>query len=592
MIVAKQIIEDLTRLGYTDCFALAGGASAHLLDALQGQTKIRVHFMLHEQSCTMAADAYFRFYGRPAIVLVTNGPGVSNTVTGVLGAFQDSVPMFCISGQVPRRYITEPDSDLRQTGVQESLSENLLGSIVKSFVRPNSGSIHRMTDNLHTCSMSGRMGPVWLEVPLDVQSLDVVAVEEPQENVTSDPKLMSRAQIRQARSKIMEGISRAKRPLVVIGNGINLSGTRLTARKFLRSLGIPVVSTWSAADIFAHDDPLYVGNFGILGERAANIAIQSSDYLLILGSRLSIPNIGYETGLFSPRSFKAMVDIDEAELSKTSIDINLKVLCDLESFFGGESDSAPESLENRNWLPMLADLNHELSLEKEDMSDSKDGVDAYRVIGELSHFLEYFDAVVTDMGSSFTVTMQALKRNGTTRVLTSSGTSSMGFGLPGALGIALANPKMRVLCIAGDGGLQMNIQELHTMADKTTNLKLLVLDSNGYLAISLMQDNIFNGRYIGSTPKSGVSAPNFERILNAYGLTVSKSSSKSSFPDTFMQFIKGSTRALIVRLPSRQVMRPRVQTRKLANGSLASPSLDFMWPEISLSTEWEQRLFD
>jgi len=579
--VAELIVQDLVDLGYTDCFAIAGGASAHILDALARQNTLRVHFMLHEQSCAMAADSYFRYYGRPAAVLVTNGPGVSNTITGVLGAFQDSIPMFCLSGQVPQKFITPATSNLRQLGVQESLTENLVGSIVTKFVRLESSSVGQLIPSMHAGMMSGRMGPVWLEVPLNIQVLNAEIGLDTQPNFGNQPSSSLENQIPEIKRVIIDGLSKSSRPLVVLGNGVRISGSQARALDLIKSLGIPVVATWSGADMIAHNNPLYIGNFGILGERAANHAIQKADYLLILGSRLSIPNIGYQTENFSPDSFKAMVDIDEAELGKDSITIDLKVLCDLRSFLKDDLGMLKASKERSDWLASLQALKEERSLNMEAMSDSEEGVDAYRVMLEVSGAIENFDAIVTDMGSSFTVTMQALRRDGRARVLTSSGTSSMGFGLPGALGIALADADRKILCIAGDGGLQMNLQELHTMATKTSNLKLIVLDSNGYLAISLMQDNIFQGRHFGSTPDSGVSSPDFPKVLRSFQIETLEASSTSHFLTVFADFVNNpDLRALVVKLPRNQVMRPRVQTQRLPDGTLASPSLDSMWPPI------------
>lgn len=578
---ADWIVAKLADLGYTDCFAVTGGAAGQLFDALARQKRIKVHFMLHEQACAMACDSYFRYFKRPALLMVTNGPGVSNTLTGILGAFQDSVPMLCVSGQVPTKFMND-NPLLRQLGVQEASTRELVGGIVKSFRQILPGdSLHTLCHS-HSISMEGRMGPVWIEVPLDVQAQQHENVQESCQDCRSDLSMSDwnddEALLRSIK-KMWKALSEAKRPLVVLGNGVRLAGVEDEAKEFIHRLGLPVVASWTAADLFSHEDDHYVGNFGILGERVANFAIQEADLLMILGCRMSIPAIGYDSATFSPNSFKVMVDIDIHEVSKPTLDIDLPFTIGLEHFFSMASEPQALVSQESHWRSHLGALKEELSIDNEILADSQEGVDAYRVIRSLSSVLNRFDAVVTDMGTSFTATMQALRRNGTTRVMTSSATSSMGFGLPGALGISLADPHLNVLCIAGDGGFQMNLQETQTWATKAPNLKLLILDSDGYLAISLMQDNLFSGRRIGSDRASGVGGPYFKALLESFGLESFEARNVLEFEETFPRFISAVGRAaLVVKLPSAQVMRPRVQTRIGPDGQAMSPSLDQMWP--------------
>lgn len=582
---ADLVIRSIGSLGYRDCFAVTGGAAGYLFDALERQSEIKVHFLVHEQACAMACDAYFRFFGRPAFLLVTNGPGVSNTITGILGAFQDSIPIFCVSGQVPMRFIPSREDGLRQLGVQEADAETLVKGVVKRFSRMESENDLGMVVELDDVMRSHRMGPTWLEIPMDVQSrrispadsaqlivesIDLESANQQRDSTKVDERIMTRLQL---------ALEVAERPLIVLGNGVHLAGVEVLTSSFVEALGIPFVCTWSVADLVEFQNPNYVGNFGILGERAANVALQQADFLLVLGCRLSVPNIGYAVQDFSPGSFKAMVDIDENELTKPTLDIDLPIRADLRDFFALLKTAGLQTGEIEEWATHLQNLKMTLRLEIEKYADEHDGVDAYRVIKSLSGVLENFDAVVTDMGSSFTVTMQALRRNGSTRVITSSGTSSMGFGLPGALGIALADKSKRILCIAGDGGFQMNLQETQTWVEKAPNLKLIILDSNGYLAISLMQENLFGGRKFGSTAETGVKSPDFVRVLDAYGINVEEVSSTHVLSAAIYELsMSESASAVVVKLPAGQVMRPRVQTRLDELGQATSPRLDQMWP--------------
>ena len=575
MKVSDAVFDFLSRKGVGQCFAVSGGAAAHLFDSISRYDINLVH-MHHEQACAMAADGYARIARKPALVLVTNGPGVSNAITGVLGAFQDSIPMIVISGQVPRKQMLQNGGGVeRQFGVQEVETSPLVKSIVKHFVTvKNSADLSNALNDSWKSAVSGRPGPVWIEIPLDVQSEEIAQIVEAPDSVTSfDLKF----------EEVNHFLGKSRKPLIVIGGGVHTSGVEAEVVDFARQTGIPVVSTWAANDIFSADNELYVGNFGILGNRIANFAIQKADLLLILGARLSIPNTGYATELFSPNSIKIMINIDQTEMAKTSLKIDLPIYSDLGFWLKNTEHFRLKFKDDiSEWGRNLKELDGEFGLSKEEFIEEKQTIDSYHVVDELSESLPLGSTLVTDMGTSFTCTMQSFKNLKEGRLFTSSGTSSMGFGLPGAIGAYFADKKRPIYLIAGDGGFQMNIQEMQTVIFHNIPLRVIILNSNGYLAISIMQSNSFEGNLVGSTPNSGVDAPDFSLVASAYGFESHKVKNLTELRDKLNELKSTQTPILLeITVPSSQVMRPRSQSLRRPDGSFYSQGLEVMWPFIA-----------
>jgi acetolactate synthase-1/2/3 large subunit len=577
MKVSDAVFEFLSKKGVTQCFAVSGGAAAHLFDSIS-KFDIDLAHMHHEQACAMAADGYARVANKPAVVLVTNGPGVSNTITGVLGAYQDSIPMIVISGQVPTRHMLKNSGGAeRQFGVQEVESAPLVGSIVKHFVSiSNSSEVANALNKSWEMAVSGRPGPVWIEIPLDIQSQNI-------DSVIVEPILST--QFDSQYEKVKFQLEKSCKPLIVIGGGIHTSGAEAELLHFAREMRIPVVSTWGANDIFSAEDELYIGNFGILGTRIANFAIQRADLLLILGTRLSIPNTGYETELFSPSSTKIMVNLDRAEMSKKTLKIELSIYSDLKQWL---SNFQIFELANKelieNWCRNLRNLEEEFGLSREEFITEENFLDSYRVVENLSVSIAEDATLVTDMGTSFTCTMQAFRNLRNSRLFTSSGTSSMGFGLPGAIGAYFADKQRPIYLIAGDGGFQMNIQEMQTVKFHKIPLRIIILNSNGYLAISIMQNNSFGGNHVGSNPESGVDAPNFCKVAKAYGIDSYEVKSLDDLNIKLEEVRSSKTATLLeVKIPSTQLMRPRSQSLRRDDGSFYSQGLETMWPYLDMS---------
>jgi len=576
--VSDYIFDFLKSKEIDTIFSVSGGAAAHLLNSVV-EKKFKYICNYHEQACAMAAEGYARIANKPACVLVTNGPGSTNTITGIVGAYQDSIPMIIISGQVPvnQSLGSLKDIKLRQLGVQECNIIDMVKNITKYAVQvtdPKTIPYHiAMAYNEAT---TNRMGPVWLDIPLDVQN----AMIEPNEFIIDKSFNTTGYNI----NEIINLIFHSKKPLIITGNGIHLSQTENLFTQLKNKLKIPVISTWTSKDLMAQNDPLFVGNFGLLGERAGNFAVQNADLLLILGSRLSIPNVGYQSHLFSPKSIKIMVDIDKNELKKPTINIDYPINEDLNNFLTDIiSTLSNKKIPNwKEWIEKTQLWKIKYPVFQPKYKVNTDKINSFYFMEILSSKLTDNNIVITDMGTSYTCTMQSLQMNGKNRLFTSSACCSMGFGLPGAIGAYFGKPNKDIILIAGDGGLQMNIQELQTIIHNKIPLKIFVLNNNGYLAISLMQDNLFKSNYIGSNNESGVSSPNFTKLAEVYGFKTFKFNNNSELESKIDTVLNEKGPVLCeIMMTENQLLIPRVQSSKDENGKIISNSLENMFPYLS-----------
>jgi acetolactate synthase I/II/III large subunit len=579
--VSDYIFDFLKSKNLDTVFSVSGGAAAHLLDSTIGKNFTYV-CNYHEQACSMAAEGYARIANKPAIVLVSNGPGSSNTITGVLGAYQDSIPMIVLSGQVPvnQSLGTLKNIKLRQLGVQECDIISIIKPITKYAVQvKNPEDIVYHVERAYHEAMSGRRGPVWLDIPLDVQGsyIDLNNLKKFNTNTRTD-KLVDL-------DEIAELINSSKKPLIIVGNGIHLSNTEDLFLRMLSILKIPVVSTWTAKDLMNYRDELFVGNFGLMGERAANFAVQNADLLLILGSRLSIPNIGYQSHLFAPKAQKIMIDIDENELKKPTLKIDRPIKCDLRVFFENFINSAAiRKIQPKwgSWINKNNLLKFKYPTFLPEYKENKNKINSFYFMEVLSSKLTDNNIIVTDMGTSYTCTMQSLQLNGKNRLFTSSACCSMGFGLPGAIGAYFADPSKEIILIAGDGGFQMNIQELQTINHHKIPIKIFLLNNDGYLAISLMQDNLFSGRHVGANSKSGVSNPDFIKLAEAYNFKCVQMNNNTELVEKIDAVLlhDGSVFCEIKMIPNQPLI-PRVQSVKDKSGKIISNSIENMFPYLS-----------
>ncbi len=518
--LSDYIFSFIAELGVKDVFAVSGGGAMHLVDSLGMNKKLNYIATHHEQAAAMAAEGYARISGKPGVALVTSGPGGTNTITGVCGAWIDSIPTIFISGQVTSDTLIGT-TGLRQFGIQEINIVDLVRPITKyavTVIDPTQIKYH--LQKAVYLATNGRPGPVWLDIPLDIQSKfidpDGLFSFMPDNRMPLDANLLLKKQV--ARS--IDLLKNAKRPVIISGYGIRLAKAENEYLKLVEKLRIPVISSWTTSDLLPYDHELYIGRSGIMGDRAGNFTVQNSDLLLVIGSRMSIPQVGYKYGTFAREAKKIMVDIDEAELKKPSIKVDFPIHADAKEFMREllhQIDEQNVKIEVADWIQKCVYWKAKYPVVLPEYAENKEVVNSFYFVEVLAKKLDESAVVVTDMGTSFTGTMQAFKTKQGQRFFTSSGHASMGFGLPGTIGACFANDRKKTICISGDGGLQMNIQELQTMVHYNLPIILFVLNNNGYLTIKLMQQNHF-GRYVGSDKSSGVSCPDIIKVANAYGI--------------------------------------------------------------------------
>lgn len=504
-------------------FLVTGGGAMHLNDSIghtPGLTYICNH---HEQASAIAAEGYYRTCGHLCVTNVTTGPGGTNAVTGVLGQWLDSIPGLYISGQIKQSTMkgTYPDLPLRQLGDQEADIVSIVKPITKYAVTvTNALDIKYELDKAIALALSDRPGPVWIDVPLDVQSAmideNMLKAFDPAELVDTVNHLLVDQQI----EELIEKIQKAKSPVIYVGNGVRLAKRTNEFIRMVERLQIPVVTAISGSDIIWYDHPLCYGKPGICGDRIGNIIVQNSDLLIVLGTRLSIRQVGYAYDLLAPKAYKVMVDIDRAELQKPTLGINLPIHANLSEFIDKLSAkikdlTLPDFSDWRQWGKSIED---ELPSLSDDNPSIPGYVSSYVFADELFRQLKDGDVVVTGNGTAYTSTYQAMKVKEGVRVFANQGCAAMGYDLPAAIGALTANHQGRTILVTGDGSLQMNIQELQTLVTYKMPLKMFVLENEGYLAIKTTQKSFFGGHFTGSNPDSGVVCPDLEKIANAYGI--------------------------------------------------------------------------
>ena len=594
MKLSDYIFLRIAELGVTDVFTVSGGAAMHLLDSLGSNENLNYVTNHHEQAAAMAAEGYARVAGKPGVALVTSGPGSTNTITGVCGAWVDSIPTIFISGQVTSNTLIG-NTGLRQFGIQESDIVTMVKSITKYAVTVTDPcQIRYHMDKAIYLATTGRPGPVWLDIPLDVQSkhtapdqLSGFNPDEKRESVREDV-------LPSSVSKCVQMLKEAERPVLISGYGIRLAGGETEFVRMIEKLGIPVITSWTTSDLVPSSHYLVVGRSGIFGDRAGNFAVQNSDLVLSVGSRLSVPQVGYNFPMFARASKKIVVDIDAVELKKPSITPDLPILADAKEFmeelinqWGGELP-----LKIDKWRDRCRSWRSKYPVALPEYKEQKDAVNSFYFVEVLSSNLDESAVVVTDMGTSFTCTMQTFKTKKGQRLFTSSGHASMGFGLPGAIGACVGNGRRKTICVSGDGGLQMNIQELQTLAHFQLPIILFVLNNQGYLTIKGTQQNHF-GRFVGSEKSSGITCPDIVEVARAHGLEADSIANTDELHAKINSVLdKPGPFVCEVIMPETQPLVPRVSSLKKPDGSIISKPIEDLYPFLDRKEFAENMIID
>ena len=589
---------------------MTGGGAMHLNDALTRNKMMKSTFMHHEQALAMAAEGYARASGRPAIVNVTSGPGGINALNGVFGAFVDSVPMVIISGQVRTETVAQlHHKNLRQLGDQEANIYSFAKSAVKYFAMPvNKGeAIIAIKKGIFYLNY-GRPGPIWIDIPIDVQSanLDNKEIEQNHDDLSlaqgleaihpnaSNNRPNSKNLKRDVKSVLKE-LQNSKRPIFMAGNGIRITGQQNNFLKILSKLKVPAVTGWNAHDLLPNNHVSYCGKPGTVGDRPGNFAIRNSDLVVVLGCRLNIRQISYNWASFAPKAKVIMVDIDKYELEKYTLKISYKFHYDLKAFM-------PElETEASNWIPLKHHTEYlhwcRLMIKKYPVKakyeESNQGLNPYAFFDTLYTNCKTSDTLVLGNGSACVIGFQTAKIKKGLRVFSNSGCASMGYDLPASIGAALSETKMksRVVCIAGDGSIMMNIQELSTVKYLNLPIKIFILDNDGYHSIRQSQQSHFADNVSGTGSSDGLAFPNFILLAQAFEINATEISSKKSLIKALESrcFLNEKPHVFVVRLDRKQQFEPKLQSRKLDNGSMVSPELHDMAPFLSRE-ELEQNI--
>jgi acetolactate synthase-1/2/3 large subunit len=546
----------------------------------------------------MAAEGYARVTGKPGFVNVTTGPGGINALNGVFGAWTDSIPMIVVSGQVKRETCMgcQDVPGLRQLGDQEADIIGMVKGITKYAVLVRDpASIRLHLDRALFLATNGRPGPCWLDIPIDVQAVQIDPDSLPGWVPTRGESPSSEGDVSRACAEVVRLIRSAKRPVLFPGTGVRLAGVMSEFDVIARRIGAPVVPAWTAIDLVPNAHPLFGGRAGTIGDRAGNFTVQNADLVLVLGSRLNLRQVSYNWSSFASHAFTVQVDVDRCELTKPMVKPGLAIQADLRAFvpelLRQVEVSGIEPSRQREWLAWCRDRVTRYPVVLPRHRDPEKPLNPYHFIERLGAACTEGDIFVCGNGAAAVVTFQALSVKPGQRVITNSGSASMGHDLPAAIGAAVAAGGRRVICLAGDGSLQMNMQELQTVVHHQLPIKLFVLDNGGYSSIRQTQSAFF-GRLVGESPASGVTFPDIVRVAEAYGLRAVRLEAENL--SAMLPEVLGAAGPIVAQvcLDREQVFEPKLSSRMLPDGSMTSARLEDMAPFLDRDELRENILWD
>ncbi len=581
--LSDYVVDFLAKAGVRHVFMVTGGGAMHLNDSFGKDPRLRIVCNHHEQACAMAAEGYARTTGRLGVLNVTTGPGGINALNGVFGAWTDSVPLLVISGQVKRETCMASYDlpALRQLGDQEVNILGMVRGITKyaaMVMEPR--SIRHHLERALRLATAGRPGPCWLDIPIDVQSsmIDETTLEAAEAGEDTPHWDLERV-ARQCR-EIVERIQQSPRPVILAGTGVRQAGALDAFEAVIRKLGIPVTTAWTH-DLIASDDPLFCGRPGTIGTRAGNFTVQNAETLLVLGSRLNIRQVSYNWKSFARHAFKIQVDADAAELNKPTVKPDLPVHCDarvfLEELRRQLELSGYDASRHAGWLAWCRErvARYPTVLPKHRVFNGR--INPYHFMEVLFDRLAGDDVVVSGNATACIVPFQVARLQKGQRLISNSGSASMGHDLPAAIGAAVAREGGRVICLAGDGSIQLNLQELQTVVHHRLPVKIFVLNNHGYLSIRTTQGNFF-GRFVGESPESGVSFPDMVKLAQAYGIPAFRME-QAEFGSAIDQALNLPGPVLCeVMLDPNQTFEPKLSSKQLPDGRMVSAPMEDMFP--------------
>jgi acetolactate synthase I/II/III large subunit len=572
--VADYIVKFLENKSIKHAFMVTGGGAMFLNDGIAKSKKIQGIFNHHEQASSMAALGYSKVDNDIVVVMPTTGCGGTNTITGLLDAWQDSNKVVFISGNVKYKETThEMDLPLRKLGVQEANIISIVKPITKFAKMINNPlDTKKVLEEAFFECENGRPGPVWIDIPMDIQAA-LIEEDELIGFIKNTPK-----KEKPNFSVVEKYLEKSKRPIILAGYGIHLSNTREKFIDFLEKSKIPSVFTYGGTDLVPYEHNLHIGKIGIKGDRPGNFALQNADLIIVLGSSLNIPVIGYEYELFGRNSKIICVDIDEFEHKKKTIRPNEIINCHLDDFFNFFNNKIKNKADEK-WIKKCNEWKLKWPVFQNIYLDTSKGINMYLILEKINEFSGENTIVVSDAGSSLYVTSQAIKIKKNQKHIASLAQADMGFTLPCSIGASIKKPESNIIGITGDGSFQMNIQELQTIVSYNLNIKTFVLNNGGYLSIRNTIDKFFEGRHLGTDKQTGLDFPDLEKISNAYGVKFFRLKNLNNINDHLKGILNYNGPALIeVICPFKQEIIPTLSSKEDENGILVSQPLDNMYP--------------
>lgn len=588
MKLADYVISYLEQLNVKHMFMLPGGGAMHLNDSLGKSEKIQYVVCLHEQACAIAAEAYARVTNKPGLLMVTTGPGGTNAITGVAAAYIESTPMIVISGQVKMADQINQQR-IRQQGMQEVDIVSIVTPITKYAVMvTDPESIRYHLDRAVYEATSGRKGPVWLDIPLDIQAKQVDETklrgwqsiqpdaedEEEQENALEKQVL-----------QVIEYLNQAKRPVLLAGNGIRLAGGQEEFEKLVDCLQIPVLTTWNGIDLIEDTHPLFFGRPGGMGQRYANFVQQNSDFFLSIGARMNLLQTGYNFDGFAREAVKIMVDIDENELHKINVRPQIPICADAKRFMElllKHRDKIKQR-EDAEWISYANRMKQKYPVVLKEHWQQKEKVNTYALLDTITEQMKPEDIYVSgSSGTCIDVSMQTFRVKKGQRVFSTKGLASMGFGVPATIGACLAGGRRRTVCVNGDGGFQMNIQELETIRRLDLPIKIFVLNNEGYAQIHATQSNIFAGHYVACDEASNLTLSPISDVAAAYRLKTVQIWNNQELKEKVQEVLEYEGPVICeVMVPITLSAFPKQVSYKRSDGQMESLPLEYMNPILS-----------
>lgn len=598
--LADYVANFFVEHGVSDAFSVVGGGAMHLNDALGHKEGLKVTYNHHEQACAIAAEAYARLENRIAAVCVTTGPGGTNALTGVVGGWLDSIPMFIVSGQVrydtTARYALQyTETPLRAMGDQEYDIVKSVAPMTKYAVMiENPKTIRYHLEKAWHLATTGRPGPVWIDIPVNYQGGYIETEELEGYDSTEDDKLLPPAVETQTIQTVLEKIKNAKRPVFHAGYGIRLSGGYEAFRSVAEKLNIPIVTYWNAVDLIEDENPLYCGRAGNMGDRPGNWAIQNADLILAIGTRISIRQVGYNWKTWAREAEVIMVDIDQAELKKPTLHVEMPIWADAKDFLE-KMDALAQGpvygggIWNETCLRWKKEYPAVLPRQWEENGST---ANVYAFIRYLSSQLPENSLTAVSNGACCVVGNQAYVIQKGSRMANNSAIASMGYGLPAAIGTCIGGGRKNTICLEGDGSIMMNLQELQTILTNRLPIKIFLINNNGYHSIRITQTNLFNKNFVGIGEESGdLGFPDFKKIAEAFGYQYFSAHSNAEMKEVVDTVLKMEGPVFTeVFTDTAQVWEPKSSTKRLEDGTLVSPPLEDLAPFLPRQ-ELEKQMF-